>query len=356
MPARRARDLSPGARPTLSEVAALAGVSRQTVSRVSRGGAAAAAVAQETQARVLAAIKAVGYKPDLVARALSTGSSRTIGVLGHHQNLFGSVSVFSGIETAAYEAGWRVSLETLPEYGPESVRDSVGRLISTGCDGIILLAPWVSDASTLAGLQVSVPIVTTSRVLGYNGPAVYPDAVASATEIVTHLLELGHKTVWHVAGPEGYNASALRTIGWKAALEKFGAHVNEPVLGDWTARSGYRAGLELLQRDGVTAVFAANDDMALGLIHALAEAGIAIPDDISVVGYDGTDVSEFFRPSLTTVRVDHLEHGRKAVEMIVAQLEKRAYRTPEIVRHELLIRASSASPRAALKHRSGALA
>lgn len=311
-------------------------------------------MAAETQRRVFAAIEAVGYRPDLIARALSTGSSRTIGVLGHHVSLFGGVSVLEGIEMAATETGWRMSWATVPEFSSSSVRDSIELLISSGCDGVVLLAPWVSDASVLNEIQSPVPVVTTSQVLGYDGPAAYPDAAGSASDAVKHLLGLGHATVWHVAGPEGWNASALRVTGWRRALEESGAVIHDPIAGDWSAKSGYKAGMELARRPGVTAVFAANDDMALGVIYALSEAGIRVPEDVSVVGYDDTVVSEFFRPSLTTIRVDHLDHGRKAVQLVTAQLEGRPMSTPQVVGHELIVRGSSIAMDAhGLQARSG---
>jgi DNA-binding LacI/PurR family transcriptional regulator len=326
------------ARPTLTDVASLAGVSRQTASRVARGGAL---VSPETAARVEQAIAQLGYRPDPVARALSTGRGRTLGVLSHTTRN----AIVDGIERAAQEAGYGMSLALLSTFDPEVVQSTVERLVQTGCDGVILMAPWVSDAEALRRLKSPVPMLVTSQAPGFSGPMVYPEAVGSARDIVEHLLELGHRTVWHVAGPAGWIASRLRAEGWEQALRAAGAPVPAPLAGDWTSRSGYEAGLRLAEIPDVTAVFAANDETALGLLYALAERGRRVPDEISVAGYDDIPGAEFFQPALTTVRVDNLARGRYAVEQLLRQLRGEPPESPIVVGYELVIRDSTASAR-----------
>lgn len=329
------------ARATLTDVAKLAGVSRQTASRVARGGAL---VSAETAARVESAIAQLGYRPDPVARALSTGSGRTLGVIVHAYTSVGTLMILDGIQQAAQEAGYTVNVANLMEFDPDIVRSTVERLVRTGCDGIILMAPWMSDVASVEEAGSRVPILTTSQVAGYHGPAVHPDATASAREVVQHLLELGHRTVWHVAGPEGWNAGRLRKQGWEQALRSAGAEVPTVLPGGWTGLAGFEAGLRLAENPEVTAVFAANDHVALGLLYAFAQRGRRVPEQVSVAGHDDIPGSEYFRPALTTVRIDYLEQGRRAVAELLRQLDGEPAGSPVFVEHELVIRDSTAPP------------
>lgn len=145
-----------------------------------------------------------------------------------------------------------------------------------------------------------------------------------------------------VAGLAEWSASHLRALGWEQALRRAGAEVVQPLSGDWTARSGYLAGLELAEDPSVTAIFASNDETALGIMYALTERGLRSPEDISVVGYDGALGADYFRPALTTVRVDGYEHGRTAVAHLIAQLDGLSPDPTLIVPHELVIRRSTA--------------
>ncbi|GAA1121297.1 LacI family DNA-binding transcriptional regulator [Kribbella jejuensis] len=333
----------PVVRATLTDVARVAGVSRQTASRVARGGVD---VNAQTADRVRRVIEELGYRPDPVARALSTGRGRVIGLLTHQltdrQMGLGAVSIMIGVEQAAAELGLGVSLATFAGFDPATLQDGIGRLAQAGCDGVIFMAPWVSAAKTLRALDTTLPMVSTSEVPEYDGPTVHADAAQAAADVVDHLLSLGHRTVHHVAGPGDWMSSQLRRTGWERALRKAGAEVVEPVAGDWTARSGYEAGRRLAADPSVTAVFTANDEMALGVLNALAGAGRRIPEDISVAGFDDAPGSDFFRPPLTTIKVDDADHGRLAVEQLMLQLNGEAAAQATIVPHRLVVRESTA--------------
>jgi DNA-binding LacI/PurR family transcriptional regulator len=186
-------------------------------------------------------------------------------------------------------------------------------------------------------------MVSTSDVAGYDGPAVHADAAQAAGDMVDHLLSLGHETVHHVAGPLNWISSQRRLAGWENALQRAGAPVPEPLAGDWTAESGYEAGRKFAQDPSVTAIFTANDEMALGVVYALTEAGRQVPDDVSVAGFDDAPGSDFFRPPLTTVRVDDAEYGREAVAQLMLQINGDAAAPATILPHQLIIRASTAS-------------
>lgn len=334
----------PVVRATLTDVARAAGVSRQTASRVARGGEN---VNARTAARVRRAIKALGYRPDPIARALTTGRGLSVGLLTHQltdrQMGLGAISIMIGVEQAAAELGLGVSVATFSAFDRATVQDGIDRLARAGCDGVIFMAPWVSAAKTLRAIDTSLPLVSTSEVADYDGPAVHADAAQAAGDVVDHLLSLGHETVHHVAGPLNWISSQRRLAGWESALRRAGAPVPEPLAGDWTAESGHEAGRQLAQDPSVTAVFTANDEMALGVVYALTEAGRQVPEDVSVAGFDDAPGSDFFRPPLTTVRVDDAEYGRQAVAQLMLQINGEAAAPATILPHQLIIRASTAS-------------
>lgn len=337
-------EVRPG-RPTLTDVARLAGVSRQTASRVARGGGL---VHEETARRVRQVIDDLGYRPNVVARALSVGITQQIGVVTHSTFDYGPAAILNGIETAAGALGYRVIVSHVHAVGAGELQEAVDGLVRTGCDGIIVMAPWASATQTLAGLSSSVPLITTSQVPGYDGPAVHPDTAAAAEEATTYLLDLGHETVHHVSGPPGWNPSALRIQGWRRALIRAGRPRPPVLAGDWSSTSGAVAGAELARDESVTAIFAANDMMALGVLHSLAQAGRRVPEDVSVMGFDGSPGSEHFQPPLTTMQGQPEEHGRAAVHLILARLGRRppgwaaTMRVPIVLRTDLVIRQSTA--------------
>ena len=341
--APRAGHQLPVARATLTDVARAAGVSRQTASRVARGGEN---VNARTAARVRRAIKALGYRPDPIARALSTGRGRIVGLLTHqltHRQIGqGAVSIMIGVEQAATELGLGVSLATFSSFDRVTVQEGIDRLARAGCDGVIFMAPWVSAAKTLRALQTTLPMVSTSEIPEYDGPVVHADAALATAELVDHLLSLGHATVHHVAGPPDWMSSRARRHGWESALQRAGAEVIEPLTGSWTARSGYEAGRRLADDPTVTAVFAANDEMALGVVYALTECGRRVPEDVSVAGFDDAPGSDYFRPPLTTIKVDDAEHGRLAVAQLILLLNGEPVAPETIVPHQLIVRDSTA--------------
>lgn len=169
------------------------------------------------------------------------------------------------------------------------------------------------------------------------------DEVYGARIATEHLLGLGHATVHHVSGPEGWLGTTARLRGWSGALSEHGLVAHPAIGGDWTTQSGYDAGMRLARDPHVTAVFAANDQMALGVTKAMADSGRAIPEEVSIVGFDGVPESAFFRPSLTTVRFDFAEVGRRAVDHILDLIHGVDPAPPLRVVPELLVRESSAT-------------
>ena len=325
----------------MSDVAARAGVSHQTVSRVINGHPN---VAPQTRERVERAIRELGYRPNTAARALVTGSTRTIGFVTVNINQYGPAQTLVGLERAARAAGYSLSVTVLDEATADAMRDAVDRFVAQSVDAVLALATYDDAVEALHAVHTPLPLVTVQSGGAVEEPAVGVDQVAGARLATRHLLDLGHRTVHHVTGPADSQESRDRIEGWRTELSAAGAP--EPVClhGDWTPSSGYEAGRRLAarRRDGeeITAVFLANDQMAMGLLAALHEEGIEAPRDVSVVGFDDLPEAPYLTPPLTTVRQDFAELGHRAVELVLARLAGRELHL-QPVPPELLVRSSS---------------
>jgi DNA-binding LacI/PurR family transcriptional regulator len=326
----------------MADVAKLAGVSHQTVSRVINNSEH---VRAETRERVLEAMRLLEYRPNSVARALVTGRSRTLGVVSFDTTLYGPASTLFAIERAAHEEGYFVSIISLKSLDRPSVMSAVERLNSQGVDGILVIAPVVAATHALPHLPPDVPIVAAEAGPDDAVPVVVVDQFAGAATATRHLLELGHRTVRHIAGPQDFLEAQQRIAGWRTTLEEAGAEVTPPLVGDWSPRSGYELGRRLMEAPDVTAVFVANDQMALGLLRLLHEQGRKIPQEVSVVGFDDIPEAAFFTPPLTTVRQDFLEMGRRSLHLLLEEIASDGRGTRRVtVPAELVVRASSAPP------------
>ena len=336
------RDIRPRRRaPVMADVAKLAGVSHQTVSRVLNGSDQ---VRPETRERVEAAMRHLDYRPSSVARALVTGRSRTLGVVSFDTTLYGPASTLVGIERAAHEEGYLTTNVSLQSLHRTSVLSAVDRLRGQGVDGILIIAPQEAAAEALLHLPTDLPAVAVEAGPDEAVPVVAVDQFAGAVSATRHLLELGHRTVWHIAGPDDWLEAQLRLDGWRSTLEEAGTDVPPHLLGDWSARSGYELGQRILPMQDVTAIFVANDQMALGLLRALHEAGRRVPGDVSVVGFDDIPEAQYFTPPLTTVRQDFSEVGRRSLLRLLLEIDtgtRSAER--ETVPSELIVRSSTAA-------------
>ncbi|NRQ33026.1 LacI family DNA-binding transcriptional regulator [Nonomuraea sp. NN258] len=302
----------------MADVAREAGVSHQTVSRVLNDHPN---VRTETRTRVLEAIDKLGYRRNLVARALVTKHSRTLGVVSFDTTLYGPASTVYGIERAARAAGYFVSIVSLKSIDRSGVRDALDYLADQGVDGIVVVAPQRSAAQALADLPLGVPTVAVEGGEAGDVSVVCVDQVEGGRLATRHLLDLGHETVWHVSGPSDWLEAEGRVAGWRETLERAGRPVPEPLAGDWSPRSGYAAGQRLADMTDVRAVFVANDQMALGLLRAFTERGVRVPERVSVVGFDDIPESEFFSPPLTTIGQDFGAVGRHSIEVLLRQIE-----------------------------------
>jgi DNA-binding LacI/PurR family transcriptional regulator len=325
----------------MTDVARLCGVSKMTVSRVLNGHPR---VSPPTRARVLAAMAELNYRPNTAARALVTGRSRVLGVISFNSALYGPASTLAGIEEAAREAGYFVSIATLKSGSPWTAKAVAEHVRAQTVDGIIISAPHAWAAEALRYLPGDLPVVALDAQRGAV-PRVAVDQYAGAVKATEHLLSLGHATAWHLAGPADWASAQAREQGWRDTLSAAGRTVPPVVRGDWSVGSGYECGRSLARSPGLTAIFAANDQMALGVLGALREAGLDVPGHVSLVGFDDVPEARYFRPPLTSVRQDFETVGRRSLELLLEQLEGASRHLRHIViEPTLVVRESTGAP------------
>jgi DNA-binding LacI/PurR family transcriptional regulator len=271
----------------------------------------------ETRDRVLAAMAELQYRPSAAARALSTNRSNTIGVLCSVRDQYGPARSIRAIEDAARERGRRVTTASVNGSDERAIRDAVEHLLGQDIEGLVVIAPQVRVLELIAELAPDVPYVTLRSRLDDAPDALVVDEIAGARLATAHLADLGHRDIRHLAGPKDWTEADARMIGFLLELTDRDMPVLAPVLGDWTAEFGYRAGLELLRRRDATAYFCANDQMALGLLHAARVLGLDVPRDVSVVGYDDVPEAAHLWPPLTTVRTDFEDLGRRCLLALI---------------------------------------
>lgn len=326
--------------PAMADVARVAGVSLMTVSRVVNDHPRVSAA---TRKKVQAAIDKLGYRANMAARTLAGGRSRVIGAISSETIFFGASRTLWGVESAARAAGYFVNFVTVARATPDDVHEAVEHLLAAHVEGIVVLAPMKSTIDALGDLKVDIPLVATAGSIS-SGTMLGIDQTEGARLATRHLLSLGHRTVHHVRGPKGWVGSEARAKGWRDELKAQGREITTCQVGDWTPASGYAAGKALAADPSVTAVFVANDEMSLGLMLALSEAGRKVPDDISVVGFDDIPESEFFVPPLTTIRQDFSEVGSRSVERLLAMIEGESVTAAETLAPSLVVRQSTAPP------------
>ncbi|MCU1481769.1 MAG: LacI family transcription regulator [Subtercola sp.] len=324
------------------DVAALAGVSQQTVSRVVNN---AHNVSPDIRERVQTAIEQLRYRRNTAAAALASSRTMNLGVVSYALSVHGPSVALFGISEQARLNGYSTRLVTLGELDHRSIRSALNELNADEVDGVIVLAPLYAALEVLRGLESDVPVVTFEQGSPASATSVSIDEVRGARLAVGHLLDLGHDTVWHIEGPRGWLATDARRRGWAEELSARGKAL-PPVVktANWSALEGYRAGLLLAEHPEVTAVFAANDPFALGAVKAFDEKGLSVPGQISVVGFDNLAESAYFRPALTTVYLDFEEIGRRAVEQILTLMRREESSPIPLIVPSLIVRDSAAKP------------
>ncbi len=336
---------------TIKEVAQAAGVSAQTVSRVLNNRPD---VSEETRQRVSAIISQMGYSPNIIARSLIQGRSHTIGVVGYGLGYYGPSRTLTGIERQANELGYTPLLSLLREPDANAGESILPNLLMRKVDGIIWAVPEIGShrAALLEAMHsIPVPVVFINMQPRSDLAVVAVDNYNGGRQAALHLLARGCRKVGVITGPETWWESRQREAGWHSAMLDSG-RVGEDELenlritGDWYPASGDR-GLELLLRGdpGIDAVFAFNDQMALGALRAAQRLGRRVPEDLAVVGFDDVPEASFFCPPLTTLRQPLIEMGAQAVRLLHRMLSQKdgesIHPEPIWLQTELIVRASS---------------
>ncbi|MDT0320603.1 LacI family DNA-binding transcriptional regulator [Streptomyces millisiae] len=329
--------------PSMVDVAREAGVAHVTVSRVLNNHPS---VRPGTRDRVVAAIERLGYRRNDVARSLKSGRSMTIGVVIAGSELFELPRILLGVEEAAQRAGYWVNMSSWQGGDVDRLAETVDRLASQAAEGVAVIADRPVGAEALEGLVTRVPmtVVMSGDLANPAIGSVELDQELGARLATRHLLELGHREILHLTGRLTTFDARARVDGWRAEMLAAGVPSPELLEGDFSAASGYRLGLDVARRARrPTAVFAGNDQMAMGVLAAFAEQGVAVPGDVSLVGFDDIKGSEYLVPSLTTVRQDFVALGRTCIEVLLGVMGGERPRH-HLIAPSLVARRSSAAP------------
>jgi DNA-binding LacI/PurR family transcriptional regulator len=320
------------------DVARLAGVSHQTVSRVLND---LPNVRASTRDRVEEAIKQLRYVPSPAARALVTRRSRVVGLITTGGPDYGKSMTALHFGSTAREARYSVSTVSMLEADDAALRAATEMLLRQNVEAIVLIATSIDVVQALDRMEIGAPIITVASGRDEGFGSVSVDQYRGAHAITTHLIELGHRDIRHVAGPSDSWDALERIRGWKGAMTERRLPTREPLVGDWSPRGGFEAAKEF-EGDEPTAVFASNDQMAMGVIHGLRTQGLVVPDDVSVAGFDDIPEAEHANPALTTVRQDFRTLGRDAFAAVIAAIDDDTDRL-RALRHlpELIVREST---------------
>lgn len=323
---------------TIYDIAREAGVSHQSVSRFMRGMQQRSG----TRTKIEHALEVLEYKPNLTARSLVTGRSHRLGALTHEIDQVGPSQVLQGASAAARDAGYLLDIVALDMGNTDEITQALDILLQHDLAGVVALASTDQMRSAVADVAIDVPVLVFSE-QDEDGDA--GSWLNGMPLVMEHLIGLGHRRIAHIAGPSTWSAARNRLHAYEHAIREHG--LGRPLVaeGDWSAASGYRATQMLLRSETPTAIAAANDQMALGAMLAVTEAGLTVPDDVSVTGVDDTPEAAFYFPPLTTVRVDFTAEGRQAVNDLLTQLDadETVDSTPRPL--QLMLRSSSAAPR-----------
>jgi len=328
-------------RPSIYDVAKLAGVSHMTVSRVLNNHPN---IRESTRQRVLDAIDQTNYTRSSIARALATRRAMRIGVVVDNPLQYGPNSTIRALENAARDAGYAISAFSASDDEDLRIDAGVDELVAQGVDALCVIAPRLSSLDLLRQRETGIPTLIIKSEPDPDMHTAAVDQRAGAMLVMDHLFNLGHRSIAHVAGPLDWYDARAREVAWRDALAEAGLPAAEAAIGDWSSDSGYQFGRSH-DFGAATAIFAANDQMALGLIHGLTDRGLRVPQDISIVGFDDLPDSRHFLPPLTTVRQDFSALGLLALQLLISAIEGAPTPGTEMIEPRLIVRESTAPPR-----------
>ncbi|RQO58779.1 LacI family transcriptional regulator [Paucibacter sp. KBW04] len=337
---------------TIKDVASRAGVSFTTVSHVLNN---TRPVSAEARRRVLEAVEEIGYLPSAVARSLRTSETKIVGVLVPNvQNPF-FAELVCGVEESCRLAGYSVFLCN-SDNDPKRQQQYMRTLLEKRVDGLLLSSAGDDEALARIFKMARVPAVTVDRLVpGARADRVSVDNCQGAQNAVSHLLDLGHQRIACISGPAEFEVSRERLQGWRNALQARGLDADERLVisSDFSSQGGYAAACRLLQaqRDlpaaapKVTAIFASNDLMAIGALRAAAEFGLAVPQQLSVIGFDDIELGRYVFPALTTVGCSIKALGQQAGQMLIERIDQAEAELREVLMTpSLVLRESTCAP------------
>ncbi|MCY1138015.1 LacI family DNA-binding transcriptional regulator [Actinoplanes sp. Pm04-4] len=338
-----ARARQPQTRPKMVDVGRLAGVSAQTVSRFYTGKGY---VSADTRQRIESAIAELNYQINGSARSLRVNATRTVGVLTTGPSVYGTWSIVQGLNEAAHDAGYAlftswVEFDPGDANAPREVHEALDRFLSARVDGILISSPHPGIEDALHRVWETVPVVILSGRAWPNADSAAVDSYEAALLATRHLIELGHRRIFHIAGPEPIIEAQDRERGYRDALAEAGATPLPVLRGDWSAQSGYDVGARVDVGD-FTAVFSGNDQMALGFMNALRHRGLVAPADYSIVGVDDMPDARHFAPPLTSIWMDFVELGRIGFRMLTERITTGERVPRQVIHPNLVTRQSSA--------------
>lgn len=303
---------------SIPRIAKALGVSNMTVSRVINGRPG---VGAETRERVKAFLREQDFVPNASARSLKLGRVHSLGYLTLASQMRGPVmETLLSLQRAAGRAGYSVTVVSLDEITEETVLSGRARLMANSVAAVVVVSPENSSAPALELLARRVPTVGIWTPASAIPAIAAPDNEHGAMLAARHLIELSHQRIAQISGPKNWMGTDHRLLGWRRELDAARLSTRAVVEGDWSARSGFEAMLDLWARHRPTAVFAACDTMALGAIAAARHLRLRVPDDVSIVGYDDLAESKFYSPPLTTIAQDFAHVGERAFEAVMALL------------------------------------
>jgi LacI family transcriptional regulator len=332
-------------RTTLYDVARRSGVSYQTVSRVINQHPS---VSDETRERVQRAIIELDYRPNRAAQSLAGTKSRTLAMVTYGLNNYGPAQMVINIEQACRAAGYDLIFTNVADHHLTTLNGSIEYIRRWDMDGLLLITPVEGlSYDHLAAMFGNIPVALIGTRMGSSAPSVVVDQMAGTRQITTHLIELGHTHICEISGPPQWFDAQERHESWLETLQSHGLTPGASIMGDWSAKSGYAAARTLLTSgERFTALVVANDQMAMGAIHALREHGLSVPHDISVAGFDDIPEAAFFGPPLTTIRQDFAKLGRQGVEHLIQRINNPGHHSKQdVITPQLIVRQSTTSPR-----------
>jgi DNA-binding LacI/PurR family transcriptional regulator len=318
-------------RPTILDVAELSGVSYQTVSRVINNHPY---VSEDTRKKVQAAIDELGYRPSKAAINLRSKSSKTIAVIVYGAWFYGPVQTALNVELAAKTSGFDVIVSNITET-QRQFKESLQNVKDWSVDGIVIILPFHGLPQTeIKAICGEIPFVQVGAYSSKKFPSVNFDDNLGALELMEHLISLGHRKFCEISGPLTWHSTQIRHQAYLDVCKKYGFEKPLHIEGNWTTPGGYQATRRLLQQEhSFTAILAGNDSMALGAYRALHQAGLSVPDDVAIVGFDDIPEAAYFSPPLTTVHQNYIELGNLGLNYLIELMD-----SPEMPAEQKLIR------------------